>query len=450
VGDGVLARFFAAQCEAYGYSPADLTVLGGKKPTRIADPFRLDTLSNRRLGKWFAEHFNDIYTGVGDHLRGIHYVLSAGGQRLKPNKIPYLNNFPNWRWLIEKCAKVARWLGYVDWWRIPDARNEDPYLYRPPRAGKAKAVLPALPVPEAIDVTPAPVLEGFTADQEFTLADFSEKSSVAGLLREISEQKHINYYPASGDMVDRRIYEMARDAYADGRKLIVFTVCDCDPSGHAMPRAIGRKLQAHAVATFPNLRFEVVRAGLTPAQAKAMHLPDSPLKETEKRAEAWRAAFDIGQVELDAALALQPDRFREAIEAEIELYFDDKLAKEVETRKGAWEAEARAAVLARLYPLEMAWLQRRHDAACAEIRAVKAYREMLVERIKLPDLPEPPKPDMAGKAERRHPLIDSDWGFVKGTLALIADRGYEGADDVDDVDDIDDAGEEEEEDEIDE
>jgi hypothetical protein len=50
----------------------------------------------------------------------------------------------------------------------------------------------------------------------------------------------------------------------------------------------------------------------------------------------------------------------------------------------------------------------------------------MAEAITLPDPPAVPEPDMAGKEERRRPLMDSDWGFVEGTLKLKADKPYEG------------------------
>jgi hypothetical protein len=75
-------------------------------------------------------------------------------------------------------------------------------------------------------------------------------------------------------------------------------------------------------------------------------------------------------------------------------------------------------------------LQLRYNRACREIEAANESLGELVADIELPAPPTPPAPDMTGKDERREPLIDSDWEFIKGTLALIADRGYEGADDV--------------------
>jgi hypothetical protein len=439
VGEGVLAGYFADQCVKSGKTPDELTVLGGKNG-RNADPFRLDTPSNRRFGDWYAEEFNRTYgAGSGHHLRGQHYVFSAGGRRMKPNGHFYLNDWTSWRWLTTKAAKFARWLGLVAWSRVPDARNENPVIYRPARAGEAEAkLLTALPVPDEIDVTPTPTLEGFRADQRYALAFFTEKSSVVSLLQEIGEPRGIDLCLSTGDMVDRRIWELAEAAHRDGRKLILFCVSDCDPAGYGMPRAIARKLQAHAVATFPGLEFEVVRAALTPSQARALDLPDAPLKSTELRAPKWRAAFGMGQIELDAALALRRDEFRAMIEAMVEPYFDDTLADRGDETESDWRERAEEVVRDSLLEREIAWLQARYDAARAEMEAVNARLAEIVADIELPPVPATPEPNMDGKAERRRPLIDSDWGFVKCTQALIADRDYAGGDEVDEDDDEDD------------
>ena len=36
---------------------------------------------------------------------------------------------------------------------------------------------------------------------------------------------------------------------------------------------------------------------------------------------------------------------------------------------------------------------------------------------------------MENKEERRHPLVDSEWGFVEASLKLKADKAYENDED---------------------
>jgi hypothetical protein len=59
------------------------------------------------------------------HLRGLHYLLSSTAI-VRPDGRLYVNDHSCWTWLQDRSAKAARWLGYVDFDRIHDARNEDP------------------------------------------------------------------------------------------------------------------------------------------------------------------------------------------------------------------------------------------------------------------------------------------------------------------------------------
>jgi hypothetical protein len=429
---GVLADFLDRMCA--GQSRKALTVLS-------RDPFALSGPLYRQAAEWFVECFDDRFSDRLTHLREVHYVLSqARDLPPKPNGGAYLNTFKHWKWLTDVPAKAARWLGLLPFDSIIDNRSEPPTRNRPSRAGEPEvgSLLTELPVPEEVDVAPTPSLESFAADQPYCYAAFCEKSSAKAMLDPICARFGINLHPSTGDAVETAIWQIAHDANEDGRKLIVFTVSDCDPAGHNMPIAIARKLQAHAVLNFHRLQFEVVRAGLTPDQARALELPSSPLKAAEKRADLWRERMGVGQIELDAALALKRAEFTAMIEAAIAPYFDSTLADRVSTARDEWEDEAEEAVEAQTNAEELEALQARYDAARAEIEAINDRLREIAEAIELPEPPEPPEPELTGE---RAPLIDSEWGFVEGTLRLKSDRAYEGDDDAindDDEEDDDD------------
>jgi hypothetical protein len=423
VGPGALAEFFADQSEESGYPADRLTVLSKER-----DPFRLDTPGRRRDAEWFAERFERYFADREEcHLREIHYVLATTVPPiLRPDGLPYRNEYEDWRWLLHKPAKAARWFGLVPWERIVDNRNDDPVIHRVLRVGKARAASLAveLPVPDEIDATPEPRLEEFGADQPFALALFAEKSSMAEDFDVLTTRYCANGYVGGGDQVDRRVWEIARDAHDDGRKLILFCVCDCDPGGWNMPIVIARKLQAHAVSEFPGLQFEVVRAGLTPEHVRALDLPSSPLKPTEARADRWREAMGIEQTEIDAALALRHDEFIAIIEEAILLYFDETLVRRIGEAEREWEEEVTDAIADQIDDDDIAELQERYDGAREEIEAVNERLNEIANVIELPAPPASPEPEMDGKAERRKPLIDSDWGFVEGSLRLVASKVF--------------------------
>ena len=61
--------------------------------------------------------------------------------------------------------------------------------------------------------------------------------------------------------------------------------------------------------------FEVHRVALTPDQVREYGLPSTPLKDTEKRADKWRAAMGVEQTEIDALASLRPDLLRDIASA---------------------------------------------------------------------------------------------------------------------------------------
>src|SRR5262245_53972241 len=108
-------------CAKLGCSLNALTVLSNQR-----DPFRVDTPANHRDGSWLAEQAGRH--GLGErkiHLRGLHYLLLSA-EAVKPNGLPYTNTDTDWEWMSEDCAKAARWLGYIPFDQIVDARNSPP------------------------------------------------------------------------------------------------------------------------------------------------------------------------------------------------------------------------------------------------------------------------------------------------------------------------------------
>ena len=154
----------------------------------------------------------------------------------------------------------------------------------------------------------------FTRPQPYALAIWAEKSSTEDVLNPIARHYGADLYLGTGEASDTRIYEMAKDGAEDGRPLIVATICDCDPSGRQMPVSIGRKLQALRDLCFPDLRFEVVPLALLVDQVRELDLPSTPLKDTERRADRWKAEFGVEQTEVDALATLRPNDLRRVVE----------------------------------------------------------------------------------------------------------------------------------------
>ena len=126
--------------------------------------------------------------------------------------------------------------------------------------------------------------------------------------------------------------------------MVILYFSDCDPSGWNMPISLTRKLQALRVIEFPDMEFQVHRVALTPDHVRAYALPSTPLKDSERRADKWKAAMGVEQTEIDALLALRPRLLRELAETAIAPFYDSTLHSRVRTAKAEWLSAAQAVI----------------------------------------------------------------------------------------------------------
>ena len=250
------------------------------------DPYRLDTPANHVVGQWFAdqmERLNLLHRRL--HLRGIHYALL--GSTAMPSGEPYLNTGECWEWLQNEASKAARWLGYVPFNAITDARNAAPVIRVRELADPEPmiSVMPDIIMPSIEDLEPIVSLRGFRGQQPYRLAFYGEKTSLEEVLSPLAERYEADLFLPTGEINDTQMHVMAKAGAADGRPLIVFVIADFDPSGNQMAVSIGRKLQALRDLELTNLEFRLYPIALTAEQVREFDLPSTPLKETEKRAD---------------------------------------------------------------------------------------------------------------------------------------------------------------------
>jgi hypothetical protein len=419
-----LRAVLEAACTKSGCGLGELTVLSAQ-----VDPYRLDTPSGHRDGQWLAEHFNHLVSRNKKlHWRGLHYVLVSTPGIVKPNGEPYLNDDANWTWLIDTAGKAARWLGHISFERISDNRNSAPIIHRKASLKLRSLVSIGLDVaiPDAADLEPAPIAEGFEGRQAYCFAMFGEKASLQEVLLPIARARQADLYLPTGEISDTLIHQIAKDAAADGRPLVMFTIADCDPAGHQMSVSIARKLQAFKNLFFPKLRFEVVPVALTVEQVGELGLPSSPLKATEKRADRWRQAFGVEQTEIDALATLRPNVLREIVERAFEPYYDDTLDDRVDVARDEWLRQAQAAIDEQVDPEILAGLRTEAAARLSELESVitdiNERLRLAADRFRLPAI-EVPQPEIDKDGER-HALVGFDDNWVKATRALIARKSY--------------------------
>jgi hypothetical protein len=398
----------------------DLTVLSSQ-----IDPFRLDTPANHKIGKWLSDTAATL--GLGDrkiHNRGLHYMVLG---QPKPDGSMYVSDEASWT-LLEKASSCARWLGYIPFDQIIDQRNSEPVvrIFQEPVPDPYINVGIDVEIPDADDIIPKLGVDDFTGVQPYKLVIVGEKSSLDDVLGPIANNFAADLYLMTGDISSTRTYQMAKIGAADGRPMRVLYFSDCDPSGWNMGIALARKLQAFKILHFPDLESEVHRAALTPDQAREFDLPGSPLKETEKRADAWTAAMGVEQTEIDALATLRPDLLRQVARDAIAPFYDFTLAQRVNEARQDWLNRALEVINDNL---DSEQLGRIRDEAAGKLEAMREqineFNEALridVDDFDLPDIEIPEARITQGLAPQ--PLLDSSWSFTEQCKRLIDSKAY--------------------------
>jgi hypothetical protein len=419
---GPLRQLLEDTAAVEGLAMKDLTVLAKQR-----DPFRLDTPANHRDGAWLTNTAHEL--GLGNrliHLRGLHYMVLG---RPKPNGWPYANTDDDWLWLSEEAGKAARWLGYLSFDQIIDKRNAAPTVREFTDHGRPWPYISVgidIEIPDADEITPEVGALGFDGTQPYRLVMVGEKASLAEVLAPVAERYAADLYLPTGEISDTLIHQMAKVGAEDGRPMVVLYFADADPAGWQMGISVARKLQAFQALHFPELDFEVRRVALTPAQVREYGLPSTPLKETERRADAWREATGTEQTEIDALAALRPHLLRQLAEDAVAPYFDRTLVGRVHQARLEWRQRAQAALEEQM---DMERLDRIRVEAAAkleamrvEIDALNAALQVDARDFQLPT-PEVPEAELDGPPDSV-PLLDSTWGFAEQCQRLIDSKAY--------------------------
>jgi hypothetical protein len=293
-----LRRLLEETAAAEGLPLKNLTVLATQN-----DPFRMDTPARHRDGQWLATKIQELRLGAWTiHLRGLHYMLLS---TTKPDGSAYVNDDQDWQWLQEKAADAARWLGYLPFDQIIDQRNSPPIIriFKQPVPRPYLLADVDIHVPSVEELMPAVSVTGFEGTQPYKLVLFGEKSSLADVLGPVATEHQADLYLPTGEISDTLLHQMAKVGAQDGRPMVVLCFSDADPAGWQMPISISRKVQAFKALHFPDLDVQVHRVALTPDQVREYGLPSSPLKDTEKRGDAWRAAGGAVLAQADLALS---------------------------------------------------------------------------------------------------------------------------------------------------
>ena len=347
---------------------------------------------------------------------------------LKPDGALYANTETDWIWLSEQAGKAARWLGYIPFDRIIDKRNTPPLIHRQIETAPY-TFLPTFNV-DIPELRLFPRAVGFDVRQAFSFAIFGEKASLEEICVPIAEWYEADLYLGAGETSDTFIFQIARDAVADGRPLVVFTLTDCDPSGWQMFISIARKLQAIQDLLFAELRWEIVPVALLPEHKERYGLPEEPIKKGDKRAAAWKEAFGVEQTELDALTTpemTEREILRRLIEEAFAPYIDQTLGRRVRQAATKWDQDAKAAIDEQVDPDDVQELRRKVAQLSDDADAINSELASLVEDVELPEIAVPrSRVDLENLNGGRQAVIKFDTDWLTATRTLIARKQYLG------------------------
>jgi hypothetical protein len=407
-------------------SLSDYTVLSPQN-----DPYRLDLPDNHHNGQWFAEVLNRLAPHGAIHLRGLHYRIVAAADVVRPdNGLGYINSNECWEWLMDKASKQARWLGYVPFWRIIDERNDAPEVFIPDQVfGRWVSISGGTTVELPDDISlPRLYGSGFDVGQPYRIVFFGEKTSLRSVLLPIAGRVRGELLLPTGEASSSMVAAMVHRASLDTHPTVVLYFSDFDPSGYQMSISVSRKIQALRDLLYPELNIQVHHVALTIQQVRELQLPSTPLKDTEKRADRWRARWGHEQTEIDALAALRSDDLSEIAYKAIEPFFDLSLASRSRQASSDWHREAQQILESHPeYQTRSQAIQEAFDAvkdAVEELKTAQADAVTAFNRIAT-TLPRIVAPEIELDPNVPEPIFTTTDDFATASRRLIARKALE-------------------------
>jgi hypothetical protein len=303
-----------------------LTVLAGSN-----DPFTADQPARRQRAEWFGALWDKHAFGNGVHLRRLHYTILSREERLCNGDV-YENTDFCWE---ELCASArdARYLRLVDPSCFIDRRTSLPTIHT--IEGEAAsfdvfgAVEKGLNLPNELPGLPWISVSAPTIRQDYLVEIWVEKSTMNDILEPLAERYQCNLVEGAGEQSVTRCDELVERILDDGRPARIIYISDFDPAGLSMPVAVARKVEHRVRYDVLDHDIQVRPIALTLEQCNQYDLPETPLKEGEKRANKFREKWGRDATELDALEALRPGLMRQMVVEELDRYFDHSLVRRV-------------------------------------------------------------------------------------------------------------------------
>jgi hypothetical protein len=172
--------------------------------------------------------------------------------------------------------------------------------------------------------------------QPYSVQVWSEKGSVGGVLRPITEKYGVPFMAAHGFASATALHDAAQDSATDPRRCVVVYCGDHDASGLYMSEVdLPERLARYGGAA------EVKRIALL--SSDTLDLPSFRAKASDKRYAWYRARYGKLAWEIDA---MDPNRLRDLVEGMILTFIDQAAWQRMQVNEEAEQASVRQVALA--------------------------------------------------------------------------------------------------------
>ena len=172
--------------------------------------------------------------------------------------------------------------------------------------------------------------------QRYRLEVWIEKSTQEDVVIPVCRRHDVTLVTAIGEISKSAVDDAIKRAEGCGSQTttVILYISDFDPAGQSMPVTAARKIEHGLMKRNSDAHIRLYPIILTYEQCLHYNLPPVPIKETEKRSEAFQQQYGIkGAVELDALESLYPGELAKILESEILRFRDNTIEKRFRDRK---------------------------------------------------------------------------------------------------------------------
>lgn len=224
-----------------------------------------------------------VFMDIGEKMtaRGVFYQLTTRGATEKTEE--------SYGYVCRILGQM-RWRGWLSWELIVDETRfflgTETYLNKE----------------QALDYWAQSYRRELWQDKDVRVQVYVEKLALAGIMRPITDEYHVQLFPMRGFNSLSYIKRIATEINASGKHCFLYHFGDYDPSGVCAAETFEATLNAMGARDFT---FE--RIAVHPWQVQQWNLPTRPTKQTDKRAKGFQGE----SCELDA---IPPGTLRALVE----------------------------------------------------------------------------------------------------------------------------------------